>query len=448
MIKKLILLLLPLGLASCATITTPEQTDRVAPAARASAAHPADDVTTGPLTLERTLELAWENNPSLQADYARFEAELLEVPQARSLPDPMAEVSRRQPFSGMSNQETMLGISQMFPWFGKQRLRGEFARAGAMEALEMYHMSFLDLRREVTTAWYMLAYERADQALTLEDRDLLQQSLEATTPLYETGERGLDALLRAQTEIARVESMLPEFDARIEMLERQLARLLGVRAPQLEATLPEDTAMALPDEERLLADAMLYRPELERYAQQELQGELALRLARADYYPDFTLGAGYVAMGDGRDLFPEDRSDSWRASAGINIPLANARRRAAKEQARKRTEEATLRRQAAEDAIVEELFSAISRAKNLDRQLVLIRDTILPLAEEANTAANVSYGTGQAIYLDLLDTQRIFIAARRDLLRVRRDYHLAIADLERAVGAPLAAIPAHEEDKP
>lgn len=456
-----LILLAPLLVASCA-MPAPQ------PPARPSLHQPlradaserpsprTDDAPSTPVrTLEQTIDLGAESNPALRAEYARFEALLLNVPQASSLPDPMAEVSQMETFPGRGDmRENMIGVSQTFPWFGKRGLRGTLAEREALEALEVYRASFLDFRQETVAAWHWLAYEKADRALTLQDRALLEESLEATATLYDTGRLGRDALLKAQTEIARVENALPEFEARIAAREQQLRRLTGARGATFEpVAFDEQPAPSLlPHEAQVFEAALEHRPELERVARQIDQGELARRLARADYYPDFTLGLGYVAMGDrpGSPFVPvpEDRADAWRASVGINLPLPNARRRAAREQAEKQVEEATFRLEQTENEILEELAATHARLRALERQLSVLRETILPLAEEAHEAAQVAYETGRSDYLDLLDAQRTYIAVRRDLLQAERDRRLALADLERAAGLPLEWIESPPENAP
>ncbi len=435
-------------LTACAT-APPEVPDRasVRPAIVQPAAAPAEPVmhTAQPIhSYEEAAETAFRNNPRLHAAFARYVAGTREVPQASSLDDPTVMAEQTESFPGSGDmRENMLVVSQRLPWFGKRALRGELSGAVSRELLEEYRTEMLDIRRDVAESWYRLAFERADRALTLEDEALLQGILETTGTLYETGQADLSTLLRAQTELARLESTLPEFDSQIEVLENELVRLLGARPEYFQPVLagPEDVLADLPKPEELIATAVRNHPELERYARQEEQGRLAKRLAGLDYYPDFTVGIGYAAMGNrpgfsGAPL-PDDRTDAWMVSAGINLPIPNARRRAAKEQARQQTREAALRLQAREDEIVEQLYSAAARAGSLREQLAILESRVLPLAEEAAEAAEARYVGGQRTYLDMLDAQRMYVAVQRDLLRVRRDYLLAVADLERAAGGPL-----------
>ncbi|CAN5499495.1 hypothetical protein BH09SUM1_BH09SUM1_00920 [soil metagenome] len=342
-------------------------------------------------------------------------------------------------------QQFVTGVSQMFPWFGKLRLQGDVARSKAMQSLQSYRSNMLDVRERVQSAWYRLAYEQAAFALAEEDKRTIEQTLEAAAALYGSGQRGRGTLLQSQTELARIENELTGYPARITALRVEIASLLFVThigdVPQLDDPLVE--SVVLPDSDVLIAEAIALRPEIERFRLGEEQAELRHELARKDYYPDPTLGLNFVGVGDRPDnptgaMAPSDEGeDAWGVSLGFNIPIPNARRRAAKQQALRQREEAEWRRIAAESEIEEEVQSILPRLASIDQQLEIIRNNLLPLAEEAYATNQAGYTSGSATFLDLLESQRTLIGVRRDLLRTRRDNLLAIAELERVVGGSL-----------
>lgn len=403
--------------------------------------------TSGTLTLEAAIETAFINNPSLQADFSAFEAAALDVPQVSSLMDP--RVSYTQFVEGVQTrtgeQQFVAGVSQMFPWFGKLGLQGDIARSKAMQSLQSYRSRMLEVREQVQQAWYGVAYELAALKLAEEDRRTVVQTLEVASALYGAGQRGRGALLQSQTELARIENELTGYPARIAAFREELVRLLFVE--KVDDVAPLDDALSgpfmLPDVSRLIAEAVALRPEIERFLLGEEQAQLRFELARKDYYPDLTFGLNYVGVGDRPDnpsgaMAPSDEGDeAWGASVGFNIPIPNARRRAAKQQALRQGEEAQWRRIAAESEIEREVRSLLPRLTSLNQQLIILRSNLLPLAEEAYATNQSGYTSGQATFLDLLDAQRTFISVRRDMLRTRRDYLLSIAELERTVGGSL-----------
>jgi outer membrane protein TolC len=110
--------------------------------------------------LNNYLAYAALNNPQLEAAFNRWKAALEMVSQARTLPDPrfnygyfFQEVETR-----VRPQEQQVGVSQMFPWFGKLRLQGEAALGGANAAQQQYEAAKLKLFNEVKQAYYELYY--------------------------------------------------------------------------------------------------------------------------------------------------------------------------------------------------------------------------------------------------------------------------------------------------
>lgn len=447
---------LALMLSACAA-APPDIPDRATLATKLTPAagtpNEADNTPGDVDTLGGAITEALRSNPALRSEYARVEALLLDVPQVSSLADPMLSVSQREPVRGPGDErENMLTVSQTFPWFGKRELRGRAAREEALAALEQYRLAALELRQAVIRSWHSLRFEEDFRQLLLEEQALLEESAAATASLYQSGRRDRGALLRAQTELAIVENELPANEASIEGLRRELGRLMALpNGVYTDRPLPDPYSAEPdmpPERDALIAAAMEHRPELERHRRMVERARLREELARADYYPDVTAGLGVGGMGSRSGNFyaptSDGRTDSITASIGINLPIPNARRRAAEEQARRQGQEASFLREESGNAIMEEIHSLRAAAAALHRQHGLYQNTILPLAEESHLAAEAAYRSGQNSYVDLLDAQRTLLSARREMLRIERDYRLVLADLEKAAGIPLDLL-AHDE---
>ncbi len=452
------ILLVPLGivfaLTACA-MAPPAIPDRASlrpPVVEFGPASPeADAPPTAAMTLDEAVEAALLENPTLRAEFAKFEAMALRVPQATSLPDP--RVTYTQFVDGVQTrtgeQEFAAGVSQMFPWFGELRLQGRIANSEALQSLAGYRTGMLDVKRDVTVAWHRLAYEQAAETLAREEKLVLEQSIAAAAAVYGSGRGSRSALLNAQTELVRIENELLGYPARIEELREDLRRLLrsgfDVAVPPLDAD--DVSESAIPGAKASAERALALRPELEGLRLRESQARLEHELARKDDYPDITLGLNYVGIGDRPDnpagpMAPRDEGDdAWGATVGFNIPLPNARRRAAKQQALKEREAAEWRRIAAEEEIGAVVRSLLPKLMALEGRQEILRGSLLPLAEEARAVAQASYVAGEATFLNVLEAERTLIAVRADLLRLRRDSLLAIAELERAIGASLTHEP-------
>lgn len=71
-------------------------------------------------------------------------------------------------------------------------------------------------------------------------------------------------------------------------------------------------------------------------------------------------------------------------------------------------------------------------------EIITLRDAVLPGSQQAFEAVSEGYRLGRFGYLDVLESQRTLIAAGSQFLRALADYHKAVADVERLMGAPLS----------
>ena len=69
-------------------------------------------------------------------------------------------------------------------------------------------------------------------------------------------------------------------------------------------------------------------------------------------------------------------------------------------------------------------------------QIALFENALVPQAEQALRATEEAYATGTTGVLDLLDSEEVLLDVRLGLARLRADYMQALADMERAIGAP------------
>ena len=121
----------------------------------------------------------------------------------------------------------------------------------------------------------------------------------------------------------------------------------------------------------------------------------------------------------------------------INIPIANARRSAAVQEAENRIAQRRAEYQERLDQVRYEVQSAHDRATQSGRIVHLYDEKILPAAQRSLDSALVNYTTGKLDFLRLLDAQRQFYVQREMYYRAIAEYHRRMAELERAVGEPV-----------
>jgi cobalt-zinc-cadmium efflux system outer membrane protein len=84
-----------------------------------------------------------------------------------------------------------------------------------------------------------------------------------------------------------------------------------------------------------------------------------------------------------------------------------------------------------------EVYSAAANAEVQRQAYLRYRDEILPRAAEVERMAEDSYRSGQTGLVALLQSLQSVHDLRLQAVQAGTDYQNALADLERAIGAPL-----------
>lgn len=422
----------------------------------------ADDVPA--IALDTLIEGVLRHNPALQADLAYHEGRLLRIPQEVSLPDPSALLAVARSSGGTVEEQRFgldpaappkkvgmssavaytLQVMQPLPWPEKLRLKGRLAAQEAAIAFETHNIRLLDTIHELSRAYYALSFEYASLALARTEKQYLEQYIESTAIGYAVGRHGRQALLKAQTEMARLDNEILGFPGRIESLRADMRAAVGdlnaadallgqgrvLSLDQLDTPLPEV------EPRELLAEAMRLLPEAAQLERQIELGQLRQALAREDYRPDFTVGIEYMnSAASAMSMGASGRRDTIGLMAGFTIPVPNARRRAQLAEARLIEREAQLRKRALEVNTATALEGAFERIHSLAERITVYDDTLIPLARETYETSRVEYETGVGDYLNMLDALRMMVNLREEQLRLKRDYLFLLADIQRITGA-------------
>jgi cobalt-zinc-cadmium efflux system outer membrane protein len=186
---------------------------------------------------------------------------------------------------------------------------------------------------------------------------------------------------------------------------------------------------------------LMHRPEVAAAGIAIARAGRARSLAKRTYWPDVTIGAQYIQVGE-RDDIQIDRNgrDVFQLSAAINIPIWAGGRRAAVEQADADAARARNEKTGWEASVRNQVRDAHVRVRTAAERVALHRDVIIPQAEQTFGASESAYQTGELSFLDLLDSERMLLSARKKYFEVLADYGLQLATLEKSLGAALDEI--------
>ena len=313
---------------------------------------------------------------------------------------------------------------------GKRQRRVDLANATVSTQEAEIAKIAVDLRERVRRAYFALVGTNRRVALADDIVGLATRAREAAQARFNAGD--VPRLELVQAELALFESENEASAARGEA--RAATGELNVLLAQ-----PIDAAIVLADDlgggtlpslEAAMALTTTANADLlaldRQIAEQTARRDLAVALKA----PDVTAGAAYTY-----DAQPEF-SHGYRASVALTVPLFT------RHTAGVNVEEAELARlKAARDATAIELggtvAAALARATAARDQLLRSTAESLPRAQEIDRMAQDSYSSGQSGLVTLLQALQFTRDVRRRNLDAGAEYQRALADLERAIGAPL-----------
>ena len=422
----------------------PSWADRAAdPSPRAAAALPE---LAKPLRLADLLPLLLDRNPSIRAARARLEAAAERYPQAIALPDPMVEgtyfaKNAMDPSNSFARYNLM--VRQDFPFPTVLSLRGDAATKGAEAEALRYEAAVRDavaaLQDVEAERAYLAAASRVQAAL----RDIYRRYAEVARGDVATGRTRLPESFRAEALLAQAgyDLTLVEEVRRVE--DQRLRALLD---------LPSSTALGDPadaptppglevDPDALARRAVAYNQELREAGIDVELAEIGGRMARWDYVPMFSIGAGKM-VNDDFDPDSGMTADSTVVTFGLTIPLWFAAKAAGVREANAKVRAA----RAAEAGTREQLLADVARIgfrlRNSGRLAQLYGRELVPQAEKALVRSQAMMKEGKESMASSLELAATWQQLRIAELRANADQAQAIAALERLLGTSLVAAPA------
>ena len=392
-----------------------------------------------PLRLDGLVAEALSNNREILAAQKRYEAARQRPGQVSSLPDPMfspgySASGRPWPGAGLGTEPTsQIGfmLSQEFPFPGKQKLRGEMAAKEAEAEFQDYQGIQLKVLSQLKQAYYRLSYSYAARDVLERNRELLRKLLRITEARYSVGRAAQQDVFKTQTQLSILEIKLVDLQREHHAREAEIDSLLN-RAPGAPLGRPPDLQ---PQEfgtplEDLYAGAGRSAPMLLRDQKMIQRAEIAMNVARKDYYPDYTVSFGYFNQGSMPAMY--------QARVDFKLPAYFWRKQRAglTEQAQtlaesRHTYEAT--NQSLQFRIKDDYLMATTSSQLMK----LYGQTVVPQATLALESSLASYETGAVDFLSVLTNYIAVVEYEMNYYEEMQNFYLALSRLEEMTAMPL-----------
>jgi outer membrane protein TolC len=401
-----------------------------------------------PLTVDEAVAASLAGNLEIRAAVRRLSLAQMKTGTARSLDDPMLMVRDwdtpvTKPWD-LNQAQIMVGLQQTFPNRQKREMRARLAEDDA--SVEASNLE--TLRQEVSAEARKLCADlmRNADEMKLHERQasLLKEALAVALAQYTTGKVPQADVLRAQMALTRLSEHLIELDEARETARAQLNALMGRRPDEaIEIEGGYTAPAALPALEDLEHTAMEHRPELAGLRSQIAKSRNEGAMTRLGMKPDFTVALGYMLMPTGSTA-----RNAYMAEGSMNLPWLN---RARHEGEAKQADAATEVSQSELEVRAATVFLEIRQAQiavlAAEKRVKLYRDTLLPQAEASFKASTAAYQNNRAEFMSLIDAQNLLLDIQTAYYKASAATDTGMAQLERAIGAPIPATANRETER-
>ena len=390
------------------------------------------------ITLDEIEREAMANNPEIRAAEARVVVARARTPEAGALDDPMFMYRNwgtplQKPWDWNQAQH-MFMYQQSLPGSGKRAARTEVVKQQAAESEAQIEVVRREIGVRVRKTYYDLLRSADEHRIHDQQMELSKQALESATVKYTVGRVPQQDVLKAQIAMTRLADHLVMLDEEEASARAELNALMG-RDPgaSLEVIGKYGTPRTLPNLGELERVALENRPELKAIAATGNVADAQLALARKAYTPDFTVAGGYMLMPDG-SMF----RNNYMAELTVSLPWLNRRKHDSEIKEAQAAREVVRSEQNSQvNAAFLEIQQALIQARAAERSLELYRDTLRPQAEAALKSAAAAYQHDRTDFLNLIDSQNLLLDVETSYFKAAANFDTRVAELERAIGAPL-----------
>ena len=331
--------------------------------------------------------------------------------------------------------EAVGNVSWEIDLWGRIRRLNESARAQYLATAEARTNVMLSLITTVAADYFQLLALDRELQIARDTTNSFGQSLKLFSERLRGGVSSKLETAAAEAEEASAAATIPELERQIVVEENQIRILLGMNPGPilrhkklLEEVLPPDVPPGLP------STLLERRPDIRQAEQLVRSANAQIGVARADFYPHFSLTALFGQVSPEVSKFTWGTATAWSVAANLAGPIfQGGRLKGQLNQARAAWEEAALQYQSVVLNALQEVSNALAARQQLARERIEQAHAVTAY-EEAVRVAGERYNAGHANYYELLQEQQLLFPAENALTQTELNQLLAIVQLYRALG--------------
>jgi outer membrane protein len=301
-----------------------------------------------------------------------------------------------------------------------------------------------DVTYQVKQAYWNAVLQGRLLVIAAENLEQARRQLRQVNLFHQAGTRAEYDLLRAEVDAANQEPAVVGARNAYDLALLDVKRLLNIPAEQrlVLATTLESPDATIP----VLATDSLSGPNRAALAAAELtvteQQEL-VKVARSDHWPTLRVTTTYNEQAFPETVFPGSGDvfrRGWNGEVKLSFPIFDGFKTSGSvDQARAALLRAQAQRDRQRRQVELDVAQATAEVTHTRALLVARRETVRQ-GQRAQYLAGVRYANGMATQLDVSDARLAAQQAQVNEVQATRDYFVALAQLERALGRPVPVV--------
>lgn len=329
---------------------------------------------------------------------------------------------------GVSVQETLFNGGANIAAYKQAKLQVKSAKE-ALRAIE------LAVEFEAKRLYYGLILAGETKRIAV---DLVDQAKAHYADVQKKNDNGTASrfeLLQSKVQVSKVEPQLVRARSSEQLIEAELNKLLGLSVNNRIIPVEKlDYSELVVDEELFLKEARIHRPELIMRALGIDISKQSIAIARAASLPQVSGNFDYLYKTSNPQNMIDPQHSNWNMGVAVSVPIFDGFRANAKvNEARAKYSEAVVSRDDLNEQVAVEIRKGCLDIAEAD-SIILSQKGSIEEAREALKISQVSYDSGVATNLDVLDSQVSLSQVEENLSEAIYDHIMAKAYLDKAMG--------------
>ena len=388
-------------------------------------------------TLDKAIQEAVSNNPSLLADALRTQREKALKGASWDIPKTSFSVTHGQ-YNSVYENDNQFNVSQTIAFPTVYANQSKLANAKIESSESRSAITQNELVQRVKSTWFGLLMEKHKRKLLQEQDSIYQRFVQAANLRFQTGETNMLEKATAESQVAEIKVLLAQNQSDLEIYQTNLKTLLLSETP---IEVPGDSLIQKENKALLTDNGIDNNPTLAWFRKQITLAEREKSLEKSRLMPDLMVGYFNQSLnGPNQDINGDpvvygsgDRFTGFQVGLSIPILGIKAQTSAIKSSELKMQEQEAMVASISNE-LVGQLQSLLQQYQKYEYSLNYYRDNALPQAQLILHQAQKGFERGEISYVEYIQGLDRSLRLRFNYLDILNQYNQTIIQIESISG--------------